>query len=93
MSARGTSRTSGDVRLQSAKWAKVDIEPTSPNDRVWPQADLGLRGKRNRCGIKATAIEAVGIKRIEVGRDSYRDCAVGVKGAVGSGAPLGFWAP
>jgi hypothetical protein len=26
MSANGTSRTSGDVRLESAKWAKADID-------------------------------------------------------------------
>jgi hypothetical protein len=26
MSGSGTSRTSGDVRLESAKWAKADIE-------------------------------------------------------------------
>src|SRR5262249_11988431 len=30
----GTSRTSRDVRLESAKWTRPDIEPTSPNDRV-----------------------------------------------------------
>jgi L-asparaginase len=29
MSANGTSRTLGDVRLESAKWATADIEPTS----------------------------------------------------------------
>jgi hypothetical protein len=28
----GTSRTSRDVRLESAKWAKADIERTSSND-------------------------------------------------------------
>ena len=27
MSAPGTSRTSGDVRLESAKWVKADIAP------------------------------------------------------------------
>src|SRR5262249_44448567 len=26
------------VRLESAKWAKPDIEPTSPDDRVWTQS-------------------------------------------------------
>jgi hypothetical protein len=34
----GTSRTSRDVRLESAKWATADIQPTSPNDRVGPEA-------------------------------------------------------
>ena len=29
-----TFRTSGDVRLESPKWAKPDIELTSPNDRI-----------------------------------------------------------
>jgi hypothetical protein len=33
-SANGTSRTSGDARLESAKRAKADIEPTSLNDRI-----------------------------------------------------------
>jgi hypothetical protein len=33
-SDRRTSRTSGDVRLESAKWTKTDIEPTLPNERV-----------------------------------------------------------
>ena len=31
---RSPSRTSGDVRRESAKWAKPDIERPSPNDRV-----------------------------------------------------------
>jgi hypothetical protein len=34
MSVRGTSRTSGDVRLKSGNGPEADIEQTSPNDRV-----------------------------------------------------------
>src|SRR5438445_13432023 len=34
MSASGTTRTSGDVRLESEKRSKADIEQTSTNDRV-----------------------------------------------------------
>src|SRR2546421_648184 len=34
MTASGTSRTSGDVRPESAKWGKADIEATSTNNRV-----------------------------------------------------------
>src|SRR5436189_694617 len=30
----GTTRTSGNVRLESEKRSKADIEQTSPNDRV-----------------------------------------------------------
>src|SRR5262249_30127 len=35
MSLPGTSQLPGDVRLESAKWDKADVEPTSPSDRVW----------------------------------------------------------
>jgi hypothetical protein len=34
MSPPGTTPTSGDVRLESEKRSKPDIEQTSPNDRV-----------------------------------------------------------
>jgi hypothetical protein len=33
-SGSGTTRTSGNVRLESEKRSKADIEQTSPNDRV-----------------------------------------------------------
>jgi hypothetical protein len=33
--AIGTSRTSGDVRLESAKWGKADIDPSALIGRVW----------------------------------------------------------
>jgi hypothetical protein len=32
--AYGTSRTSGDVRLESAKWAKADIDQVAVTDRA-----------------------------------------------------------
>jgi hypothetical protein len=31
----GTTQTSGDVRPESEKRSRADIELTSPNDRVW----------------------------------------------------------
>jgi hypothetical protein len=33
MTAPGTSRTSGNVRLESAKWAKADIDQVAVADR------------------------------------------------------------
>jgi hypothetical protein len=33
MSLIGTSRTSGDVRLESAKWAKADIDQVAVTNR------------------------------------------------------------
>jgi hypothetical protein len=35
----GTSRTSGEVRPESAKWAKPDIDPVSRRSRLrWPRS-------------------------------------------------------
>ena len=48
----GPSWTSGDDRLESAKWAKADIDPASPNDRVSPDPDLARLGQRQRPPIE-----------------------------------------
>ena len=39
--AIGTSPNPGDVRLESAKWAKPDIEQTPSNDRVDRRHEAG----------------------------------------------------
>ena len=43
MSAIGTSRTSGDVRLESEKRSKADIEQTSPTATCENQTAGGAR--------------------------------------------------
>ena len=43
----GTSRTSGDVRLESAKWAKADIDP-GPSPCGPDKETLALRGWEGR---------------------------------------------
>jgi hypothetical protein len=39
----GTTRTSGDVRLESEKRSKADIEQTLLNDRVRPICDISAQ--------------------------------------------------
>src|SRR5262245_13837216 len=56
--AFGTSRTSGDVRLESAKWAKADIDQVAVTNRDF----MGTR-RSQTCAAKRKRIWAVGWQR------------------------------
>jgi hypothetical protein len=45
MSASGTSRTLGDVRLESAKWAKAELKNIDPDEAAHPAGRAG--GEKN----------------------------------------------